>query len=111
MKLMKTRCMLLLIAGMSGIAAASGLSPIADPEPMIVNNLTGNLRIQQPIPKVDDVDLTTPVTGGRIEITPAEGVNVPGGKVFALTKVAVSFAGFSIHRSYLTIDRTRTYTE
>jgi hypothetical protein len=96
---------------MSGIAAASGLSPIADPEPMIVNNLTGNLRIQQPIPKVDDVDLTTPVIGGRIEITPAEGVNVPGGKVFALTKVAVSFAGFSIHRSYLTIDRTRTYTE
>jgi hypothetical protein len=78
-------------------------------QPMIVTNLTGDLHVQQEIPCVDDVDLTTPVTGGRIELSPAAGFDVPGGKLFMLTRADVTFEGFSVHRSCLTIDRTRTY--
>jgi hypothetical protein len=45
-------------------------------------------------------------------MSPAEGVDAPGGgKTFVLNRVSVSFAPFSIHRSCLTVDRTRNYTE
>src|SRR6185295_3525053 len=111
MKLMMTKKTLLLIGGMCGIALAAPLAQSPNLQPMIVSNLTGNLRIEQPIPCTDDVDQLTPVTGGRIEMTPAEGVDVSGGKAFVLTRVSVSFAPFSIHRSCLTVDRTRNYTE
>jgi len=108
---MKTKSMLLLIASMSvtGLAAALAQGPTL--QPMVVTNLTGGLRIQQGIPCTDDVDQVTPVTGGRIEITPSDGVDVPGGKAFVLSRVNVAFAPFSIHRSCLTVDRTRSYTE
>jgi hypothetical protein len=56
------------------------------------------------------VDQTTPVTGGRFELTPSEGIDVPGGKRFMLSRGNVSFAPFSISRSCATIDRTRNYT-
>ena len=102
--------MLFLIGSMSGIALAAGLIQAADLHPMVVNNPTGSLRIQQGIPCDDDVDQTTPVTQGRIEITPAQGVAVPGGRLFALTRVNVSFAPFSIHRSCLGFGETRSYT-
>jgi Thrombospondin type 3 repeat len=112
MKLMKTRLMLLLITGLSGAAAAAALGSSPDfASPMVVTNPTGGLRIQQGVPCNNDVDLTTPVTAGRIEISPSDGTDVPGGKAFVLARANVSFAPFSIHRSCATIDRTRNYTE
>jgi hypothetical protein len=115
MTLMKTQRKLLVIAGMSGFALTTTLvttlAQVPNLQPMVVHNLTGNLRIEQPIPCTDDVDQFTPVTGGRIEITPSDGIDVPGGKSFVLSRVNVSFAPFSIHRSCLTVDRTRNYTE
>jgi hypothetical protein len=113
MKLMKTKTkrMLLLIGGMSAIALAATVAGTADLQPMIVNTLTGNLRIQQSIPCASNVDQTTPVTAGRLELSPADGVDVPGGKIFSLTRVNVSFAPFTIHRSCVGLfDRTKDYT-
>ena len=84
---------------MSGFALAAALAQGPNVQPMIVSDLTGTLRIEQPIPCTDDVDQTTPVTGGRIEMSPSEGVDVAGGaKTFVLNRVSVSFAAFSIHR-------------
>ena len=100
-----------LLGGVSGVVLAAALAQSADLQPMVVTNLAGNLRIEQDVPCSDDVDQTTPVTAGRFELTPAEGVNVTGGKEFVLTKANVSFAPFSIHRSCLGFDRTRNYTE
>jgi hypothetical protein len=112
MKLMKIKRMVLLIGGMSGIALAAALAQGPNPQPMIVSDLTGTLRIEQPIPCTDDVDQTTPVTGGRIEMSPSEGVDVAGGaKTFVLNRVSVSFAPFSIHRSRSHCGQDANYTE
>jgi Thrombospondin type 3 repeat/HYR domain len=108
---MTKKWMLAVMGGTSGIALAAVLAHGADAGPMIVTDLTGDLRIEQGIPCADDVDQTTPVTDGRLEITPSEGVDVPGGKAFVLTRASVSFAPFSIHRSCLGISRTRSYTQ
>jgi hypothetical protein len=113
MKLMKTKWTLLLIGVLGGIAPTAPLAQGPDLPPMVVSNLTGDLRVQQSTPATcNNVDQTTPVTQGRLEITPAEGVDVPGGKFFVLTRANVSFEAFSIHVSCLggTVSRTRSYT-
>lgn len=84
----------------------------ADLEPVFVTNLTGGLRVQQDVPCDDDVDLTTPVTGGRLELAPSQGIDTTGGgKFFMMTRATLVFAGFSVSRSCLGISRTRTYTD
>jgi len=109
---MKMKSMLLVSGGLLGAAAISvTLAGSADQQPAAATNLTGSLRIQQGIPCDNDVDQTTPVTGGRIELTPAEGIDVAGGKQFTLTSVQVSFAPFSISRSCLGFSQTQSYTE
>jgi hypothetical protein len=108
---MKTKWMLFLIGGVSAIAATVPLALSADLQPMVVATLAGDLRIEQGIPCADDVDQTTPVTQGRLELTPAHGVDVPAGKFFVVTRVNVSFAPFSIHRSCMGFSETRSYSE
>src|SRR6185503_2237684 len=98
MKLMKTRWTLLCIGGLSALGPAWARG--ADLQTMVVTSLTGGLRGRQSLPfHCDDVDQTTPVIQGRLELTPAEGRDVPGGKSFTLTQANVSFAPFTIHRS------------
>src|SRR5262245_37427212 len=99
-----------LIAGGLFAIALTPSARSADLSPMIVTNLAGGLRIQQGIPCDDDVDLTTPVTGGLIAIAPAGGIDVPGGKQFTLTRATVSFAPFSIDRSCLGFGEMRNYS-
>lgn len=110
---MMRKGLLLVIGGMSALALAALAVRAAslDLQPMIVNGLTGTLRVQQSVPCADDVDLTTPVIGGQLELTPADGIDVLGGKVFTLNRADVAFAGFSVHRECLTIGETRTYTD
>jgi hypothetical protein len=86
-------------------AAARG----ADRTPALVTNLTGSLHIVQDVP-CDVVDETTPVTGGRMDLTPPEGVPVTGGRLFGLSRVNVSFGAFSASGSCLGIDETRNYS-
>jgi hypothetical protein len=74
----------------------------------IVTNLTGSLHIQQDIP-CGSIDKFTPVSGGQIVLSPPEGTDVPGGKIFALSQANVTFAPFSASGSCLGISRTRHY--
>ena len=93
-----------------GLAMVATLAQSADLQPGVVTNLTGGLRIQQSVPCADDIDQTAPVTGGRLELTPAEGVLVAGGgRAFSLTMATVSFAPFSISRSCFGVGETHTY--
>ena len=99
---------------MSGVLCAILLPAAAargtDGTPAIVTNLNGTLHIVQDVPCADDIDQTTPVTGGKIELSPAEGVNVTGGKLFGLTRASVSFHPFSVSRSCLGFSETRDYS-
>jgi hypothetical protein len=65
---------------------------------MVVEHPSGQLRIQLSIPLASDVDQTTPITAGRIEIAPGEGVAVPGGRYFVLTLANLRFGDFTIDR-------------
>ena len=77
--------------------------------PATVTGLAGTLRIQQGVPCGDDVDLTTPLAQGGLDITPPEGLPVPGGRSFTLGRGQLVFAGFSVHRDCLGFGETRTY--
>ena len=78
---------------------------------MIVDTLGGHLRIVQEVPCDDDVNQTTPVTAGRIEMTPAGGIDVPGGKRFTLVRANVVFAPFALHASCDGLGESREYGE
>src|SRR2546427_2593372 len=107
---MKTKWTVLVL-GVSGIALTAALARSADLQPLVATGLAGTLRIQQSVPCANDVDQTTPVTSGRIELSPATGIDVPGGKRFVLTRASVTFAPLSISRSCLGVSGTRNYTE
>jgi hypothetical protein len=107
--IMNKHSMLLLVAGT--IAAATAPAVATDLRPMVVTNLTGTLHIMQPIPCNGTINQTTPVTGGRLQLTPAEGLDVTSGKRFALTRADVFFANFSVTGSCAGISDTRSFTQ
>jgi hypothetical protein len=116
MSIMTNRLMIGLVGAIGGIVLAVSLSGSADgsadPTPIVVSSPTGTLRVQQGVPCADDVDLTTPITGGRIELTPGEGIDVGGGnKKFGLARLNLFFESFTVHRECLLIGETRSYTE
>ena len=108
---MKTNGMLLLVAAVIAGAPAPAPAEAPDRRPMGVTSLTGNLHIVQGIPCNNTVTRTTQVTGGRLELTPAEGVDVTGGKRFALTRADVSFDNFSVSGSCLGFNQTRSFSQ
>src|SRR5882672_4252070 len=110
MKLMKTKWTLLVVGSASGIVLAAALAHTADLQPMIVTSVTGTLHIQQKLPCQGSADKKTPVIDGRLEMTPAQGIDVAGGKFFALTRMNISFAPFSVSGSCLGVSEKRTYT-
>ena len=97
---------LLTIAIVAAVAAAA--TPVWA-QSSFVTNLTGTLHIQQHIPCNGLIDKVTPVTGGQLQLSPAEGIDVPGGKSFTLTDGHVTFGSFSASGSCLGISATRTY--
>jgi hypothetical protein len=78
-------------------ASLAGSLPAGAAEPNLVIAAGGQMRIQLAIPTDDDVDMTVPVTGGRIEIAPM--LFVPGllGR-FWLNAMSLTFADFVIDR-------------
>ena len=106
---MKTRWML--VVGLTALALAAPPAHSADLQPMIFNVIRGEMGIQQDIPCGNVATQTTPAAQGRLEIAPADGINVPGGKRFTLTRVSVAFAPFSISGSCAGQSETRAYTE
>jgi hypothetical protein len=110
MKPMTKRTLLLIVLTALTGAAAARLEA-ADRRPMTVT-LSGSLRVEQNVPSpCDDVDQTTPVVAGLLQITPNGGLDVSGGKLFTLTRASVSFAPFTVSRSCLGHSETREYTE
>jgi hypothetical protein len=108
--MMTTKSTVLSFGAAASVAIASAIAYSADLRPSVVTNITGTLRIQQGIPCDDDVDQTTPATGGRMELSPSEGIAVGGGgRAFTLTRMNVSFAPFSVHRSCGPYSETRSY--
>ena len=106
---MKTHTALFSIVTLA-VAGAVALVRGADLQPAIVTNLSGQLHIVQPIPCDGIVNETADVTGGRIELSPAEGVDLAGGaKRFSLTRANINFEGFSASGSCLGFDETDTY--
>ena len=109
---MKMKWMLLVIGSVSGIALAATFVHGADRRPMVVKNIRGNLHIVQKIPCETPTTVTkdTPVTEGRIVITPAEGIDVAGGKSFVLIGFTISFAPFTMSGSCLGVGGSRHYS-
>ena len=91
------------------LAAQSGGAAVTASQPMTVQNLTGTLRVQQAIPCGNHVDKSTPVNGGRLVITPSDGVDVSGGKLFTLAAGSVTFAPFSMSGSCDGVSRTTNF--
>ena len=112
---MKTKLMML-IAALGAAATLDSTSVLhagAPPlQPMIVNGVTGSLRIQQSLPGTcDNVDQNTPITSGRLELSPAEGIDVAGGKQLTLTRAVATFAPFKIERHCMTQDVIKNYSQ
>jgi hypothetical protein len=106
---MNTTYRLLVTAAFGGFVAVAASAAATDLTPAIVTNLSGSLHIVQVVPCDDNIDQTTPVTGGRIELTPAEGVPDGDGRRFTLTRIQISFAPFTIDKWCHGIHETRDY--
>ena len=106
---MNAKRMLLSIGGLASLALAASHVSGAVLQPMVVTNLTGNLHVAQGIP-CGTAESDSAITGGRIEITPANGIDVPGGKQFMLTRANLSFAPFNVSGSCFGFGDTRHYT-
>jgi hypothetical protein len=59
----------LLVLSLNGFVLAAAVAANGEPQPVVVNRLTGTLHVQQGVPCGNNVDLTTAVTGGRLELT------------------------------------------
>ncbi len=107
---MRIKVTLLTAGGIAGLLLAATLALSADLRPAIATALSGTLRIQQPIPCSGMVDQTTPVTGGRVELTPAEGIDAGGGaRSFTLTRANLTFAPFTVGGSCAGVSESDAY--
>jgi hypothetical protein len=95
---MNTKQTLLIASGLSAIvvSAALTLAKEVDRRPFIVTDVAGAVHILQALPCEPGLDVTSPLTSGRIEIVPGEGLRVRGGgTVFELTHLTAFFAALS----------------
>ncbi len=107
---MTIKSMLLLTCALGAVALPATLAAqTPDLRPMAVTPMTGTLRVVQDVPCGDDINELVALKAGRLELTPAEGVTVTGGKLFMLASANLVFAGFSASRSCLGISETRSY--
>jgi hypothetical protein len=104
---MKTKFILLVVAGLSVIVAPAHS---ADQQRWSVSPLSGNLHIFQDIPVCEDLSFDRSVTGGRIELAAADGFAMGPTKVFTLTRMSVTFSGFSVHVSCLGAEDDESFT-
>jgi len=93
---MKTKRTLLVAGGLSAMLSAA-LAKAVDLQPVVATDLRGTLRLQQSVPCDQVVDLTTNVENGRLEMTPARGLDLEdGGKIFNLTRLTLLFSPFNL---------------
>lgn len=80
----------------------------ADALSAIVTNFSGGLHVVQDVPCDDDINVTTPVTGGRMAVV-LSGIGPGGSRQFTLARMSVFFAGFSMTGRCGPFDDTETY--
>ena len=108
---MKTNWMLSMVVAVSAIALGATPARSTDLRSMVATPLTGTLEIEQDIPVCDNLDFTVGVTGGRMEIAPAGGLDENGNKLFMLTRMNVTFQAFSTDVSCLGSHDHRDFTD
>ena len=93
------------------VAQSGGAASGPSLQPMTVGNLTGTLRVQQAIPCGNHIDQSTPVSTGRLILSPAGGIDVAGGKQFTLASGSISFVPFAMSGSCDDISETTHFQE
>jgi len=109
---MKMKWTLLLIAGLATLAPAMAQAQASDLQPMVVQNVTGNLHVRQSTPfSCSGVEGDVPVIGGRFDISPSEGRDVGGGnRLFVLTQGTVIINPFTMSVSCPGSTTTQDYS-
>src|SRR6185436_18623968 len=112
MKPMATKRTLLLIGGLALLAPAAALAQPPDRKPLTVGNVSGNMHIFQSTPfACSDIEGDVPVTGGRFDLTPAQGLDAGGGyKRFVMTRGRVRMSPFNIDFSCVGFEEHHHYT-
>ena len=105
MTIVRSVCLLAIGTAAALIAASA---PARAGSAGLVTNLTGTLHVEQHVP-CGFVDARTPVAGGQLQLSPATGHDVAGGKSFVLTRADVSFAEFTASASCAGISHSRHY--
>ena len=94
---MKTNRTLLVAAGLSATVLSAALATAVDLQPLVAANPVGTLHMQQSLPCDKLVAVDTEVNGGRIEMSPARGLDLEGGdKIFNLTRMTLFFKRFTV---------------
>jgi hypothetical protein len=89
-----------LVAGLGAVALAAAPAQGVDFRPLVATPLAGSLQIQQSVPTgCTSLDVRPlAVTGGRMEISPAGGLDDGAGhKLFTLAVFSAYFEPFSVH--------------
>jgi hypothetical protein len=84
----------LCLASVLAFAPASALAANA-----VVVNPTGQMHVYLSVTGADDIDGDVPIASGRLELAPAEGVPVAGGRFFMLTLASLRIADFNVDHS------------
>jgi hypothetical protein len=90
-----TTTRLFMSAAVTAIALSAPPAHAVGFRPLIVTDPTGSVRLQQGLPCGDDLDITRPIVGGRIEIA-FTSARIP--PTFNLQKMDLFLAPFSVRR-------------
>ena len=98
----KSTLVLVLVGSLAALARPAR----AGSQDMAVTDPSGAMHIRLTVPLVPNVDETTAITRGRIEIAPVDGFDLPtagpAAKKFVLTAASLRFADFRVDRSPFT---------
>jgi hypothetical protein len=106
---MKSRWMPIMMAALA--ICGNARAHAADLRPAIVTNLTGTLDVEQDVPCGGHSSSRSAVTGGRIELVPAEGLERSGNLFFVLSRMNVKFDDFSTTASCGAFSDTESYSQ
>jgi hypothetical protein len=88
------------VAGILGAIVLSATVATAYVPSLVFESLGGSLQIAQSVPCGDEVNVSTPIAGGRMEVIPLVGMRTGGVEAgFHLTRLDVSFAPFAVQHS------------
>jgi len=94
---MKTKRNLLVAGGLSAMVLSAALATAVDFQPLVVNP-RGTLLMVQSVPCDQLVQVETDIADGRIEMTPARGLDIEGSadKIFNLTRLTMFIKRFNV---------------